>query len=121
MSQRAGMATLLIGTRNSHKLEEIRAILGAEFHYLDLTDFSDSPAISEDADTFAGNAIKKSVCLAKWWAGLCSPRAQPSDSQRFVLSDDSGLEVGVLGGAPGVRSARFAAADSSSADNCSDQ
>src|SRR5438045_1567819 len=115
MSQRAGVSILLIATRNAHKLEEIRAILGAEFHYLDLNDFSYSPKISEDAGTFAGNALKKSVSLAEWWAAVSSSRAPRSSSERFVLADDSGLEVSALGGAPGVRSARFAAADSSSA------
>jgi XTP/dITP diphosphohydrolase len=121
MSQRAGMATLLIGTRNAHKLEEIQAILGGEFDYLDLNVFSHGPTVSEDAGTFAGNAIKKSVCLAEWWTAVCSSRAQLSGSERFVLADDSGLEVSALGGAPGVRSARFAASDSSNADNCSDR
>src|ERR1017187_1438693 len=76
------MTTLLIATRNAHKVGEIRAILGPQFQFLTLNDFPDAPKVTEDADTFAGNAVKKSVELAKWLniqyptsnAGLCSRR-----------------------------------------------
>ncbi len=97
------MKTFLIATRNAHKVGEIRAILGAEFTFLTLNDFPGAPAVVEDADTFAGNATKKSVALATWLAAR---------SERLVvLADDSGLEVDALSGAPGVHSARFAAED----------
>jgi XTP/dITP diphosphohydrolase len=99
------MATILIATRNAHKVSEISAILGKRFKLLTLNDFPDAPKVIEDADTFAGNAGKKAAELAKRLAAK-------SPSPDFVLADDSGLEVDALDGAPGVFSARFAAMDS---------
>jgi XTP/dITP diphosphohydrolase len=105
--------TLIIATRNAHKVEEIRAILGDGFVYQTLNDFPGAPKVIEDASTFAGNATKKAVELAKW---LASTNMQViGDRQAFVLADDSGLEVDALNGAPGVHSARFAALDESEA------
>jgi len=102
------MTTLLIATRNAHKVAEIRAILGAPFQFLTLNDFPGAPKTVEDAEAFAGNATKKAVELANWLsAGSTVQRF--NDSTIFVLADDSGLEVDALNGAPGVHSARFAA------------
>ena len=107
------MMTLLIATRNAHKVGEIQAILGADFDCLTLNDFSAAPVVVEDADTFAGNAAKKAVELAKWIANdQCGMRNAECENF-FVLADDSGLEVDALDGAPGVHSARFAALDKS--------
>jgi XTP/dITP diphosphohydrolase len=108
---------LLLATRNAHKAGEIRAILSGDFRLLTLTDFPDAPKVVEGEKTFAGNATKKAVELAKWLvripnAGLRIPN--------FVLADDSGLEVDALNGAPGVHSARFAAPDSAKSGNTSD-
>lgn len=100
--------SLLIATRNAHKTGEIRAILGGRFRILTLNDFPDAPAVIEDAPTFAGNAAKKAVELAKWLARIVNSEFRIPN---FVLADDSGLEVDVLSGAPGVHSARFAALD----------
>jgi XTP/dITP diphosphohydrolase len=105
--------SLLIATRNAHKTGEIRAILGDRFRLLTLNDFSDTPKVAEDAATFAGNATKKAVELARW---LTDKHSTP----RFVLADDSGLEVDALNGAPGVHSARFAALDSAKSGNTPD-
>ena len=107
------MTTLLIATRNAHKVGEIRAILGAQFQFLTLNDFPDAPKVVEDADTFAGNAAKKAVELAKWLVGIHSTFNIQHSTPNFVLADDSGLEVDALNGAPGVHSARFAALDRS--------
>jgi XTP/dITP diphosphohydrolase len=102
------VTSILIATRNAHKVGEIRAILGGAFHFLTLEDFPGAPKVIEDADTFVGNATKKAVELARWLAaGNAGKQALPD----FVLADDSGLEVDALGGAPGVHSARFAALD----------
>jgi XTP/dITP diphosphohydrolase len=105
------MTTLLIATRNAHKAGEIRAILGARFQLLTLNDFPDAPKVVEDADTFAGNATKKAVELAKWLAPQITNYKLQITNTAFVLADDSGLEVDALNGAPGVHSARFAALD----------
>jgi XTP/dITP diphosphohydrolase len=113
------VTTLFLATRNAHKAGEIRAILGDQFQLLTLNDFPDAPKVVEDADTFAGNATKKSTELARWLASADS-RLAIHDSTIFILADDSGLEVDALNGAPGVRSARFAAIDSEKTENSSD-
>jgi XTP/dITP diphosphohydrolase len=113
------MMTLLIATRNLHKVGEIRAILGEQFRYLTLVDFPDAPQVVEDAPTFAGNAAKKAVALAKWLSREQGLSCQTNGQQVFVLADDSGLEVDALGGAPGVHSARFAVVDPGLAGNSS--
>lgn len=110
--------TLFIATRNDHKVGEIRAILGEQFRYLTLKDFPDAPPVIEDADTFAGNATKKAVELARWFGEV--RRAEHGVQNGFVLADDSGLEVDALGGKPGVHSARFAAMDSGQEGNSKD-
>ena len=112
------VSTLVIATRNAHKVGEIRTILGDSFRYLTLNDFPGSPKVVEDAETFAGNATKKAVELARWLVAE-SPAGQQA-SHMFVLADDSGLEVDALGGAPGVHSARFAALDAGQEGNSKD-
>src|SRR5437868_14983844 len=102
--------TLLIATRNAHKVGEIQSILGEQFRYLTLNDFPNAPKVIEDAPTFAGNATKKAVELANWLTSMRS--VECGVRNLFVLADDSGLEVDALNGAPGVYSARFAALDS---------
>jgi len=87
---------LLIATGNRHKLNEIGAILS--FPHLTLIgqcDLTGGPGVVEDGLTFEANAVKKAVTLARF-------------SSLWTLADDSGLEVGVLGGEPGVWSARYA-------------
>ena len=111
------MTTFIIATRNAHKVEEIRGILGKHFEFRTLRDFPNAPNVVEDAPTFAGNATKKAVELARWLSTL---NPQPSTASQFVLADDSGLEVDALNGAPGVHSARFAALDSGASGNSSD-
>jgi len=112
--------TIVIATRNAHKAGEIRAILGGGSRLLTLNDFSAAPNVIEDATTFAGNATKKAVELARWLADIQSSEFKLQGSKLFVLADDSGLEVDALGGAPGVHSARFAASDSARSGNTPD-
>ena len=118
------MVTLLIATRNAHKVGEIRAILGNGFRYLSLDDFPHPPEVVEDARTFAGNATKKAVALAQWLgqrpnlkSDVTGPVLGAHADRMLVLADDSGLEVDALGGAPGVHSARFAALDTGKPGN----
>lgn len=89
---------LLLATRNAHKTGEVREILGAGFHVEDLTARPDLPEVEETGLTFEENARLKALSAAACYDG-------------WVLADDSGLEVDALGGAPGVRSARFAGDD----------
>jgi XTP/dITP diphosphohydrolase len=110
--------TLILATRNTHKVEEIRSILGSELTFLTLTDFPAAPTVVEDAGTFAGNATKKALELARFIGA--SPRVFEASETVFVLADDSGLEVDALKGAPGVHSARFAALDSAAPVNSAD-
>jgi len=96
---------LLISTRNEHKLREIRAIMkDTDLKMVGLDAFQDAPEVEEDRDTLEGNASKKAEELFHF-TGLPT------------MSDDTGLEVDALGGAPGVRSARFAGEDANAADN----
>ena len=113
------MTTLLIATRNRHKTDEIRAILGAEVQCLTLNDFPGAPPLVEDAATFAGNAARKAEQLAAWLASR-PDLALRFPAGGFVMADDSGLEVDALNGAPGVFSARFAAMDAGAGGNSSD-
>lgn len=116
MNAATAPVTLLLATRNAHKVEEIRTILGDGFRCLTLNDFPGAPEVVEDALTFAGNATKKAVELARWLTDHASRITSPD----FVLADDSGLEVDALNGAPGVHSARFAAMDSGTPGNSRD-
>jgi XTP/dITP diphosphohydrolase len=111
--------TILLATRNEHKIVEIKSILGKSFECLSLKNLPGAPEVTEDAGTFAGNATKKAVLLANWVSGLSS-LPQHITKPAFVLADDSGLEVDALKGAPGVHSARFAALDSGQSGNSSD-
>ena len=107
--------TLLIATRNPHKLDEIHAILGTGFDVLTLKAFPDAPEVVEDADTFAGNATKKATELAKWLAARVTPEYKSKID--YVLADDSGLQVDALNGEPGVHSARFSALETGAKGN----
>jgi XTP/dITP diphosphohydrolase len=95
---------LLIATKNAHKTEEIRAMLGHGLQVEDLTAYPEILSPEETGMTFAENAAIKAVAAAKMFRG-------------FVLADDSGLEVDALGGAPGVISARYAGPSATDAEN----
>ncbi len=89
------MPRLIVATGNSHKTDEIRAILGAEYDISDLGCYPELPEVEETGTTFRENAALKATEISSQVEGL-------------VLSDDSGLEVDALGGEPGVYSARYA-------------
>lgn len=99
------MKRLLIATRNRHKTGEIAAILGNQFQVEDLTSHPAFPDVEETGATFVENAVLKAVAASGYV------------SEPFVLADDSGLEVDALGGAPGVRSARYAGEGASDLQN----
>jgi XTP/dITP diphosphohydrolase len=112
--------TVVLATRNAHKVGELRSLLGDAAECRSLQDWPDAPAVIEDANTFAGNATKKAVQLARWLAAGPAPQAGLPAEGAFVLADDSGLEVDALGGAPGVQSARFAALGTGAVGNSPD-
>ena len=90
------MISLVLATRNRHKVEELSAMLSElPVQILSFHDFPDMPDVVEDGATLTENAIKKASEVASF-TGLPA------------LADDTGLEVDALDGAPGVRSARFA-------------
>ena len=91
---------LYIATHNAHKMREISQILPG------LEVVSDDPeGVEENAPDFAGNALIKVRAIAARHHG------------EWCMADDSGLEVAALGGAPGVRSARYAGEPSNTAAN----
>src|ERR1051325_1883490 len=103
------MIQLVIATRNAHKATEIRTILGEAVHGLTLNDFPGAPITIEDAPTFAGNATKKAVELARWLGTIRPSPLPPGPSPHTLLAEDCGLEVRALAGAPGIFSPRLAA------------
>ncbi|MGV1008103.1 MAG: RdgB/HAM1 family non-canonical purine NTP pyrophosphatase [Dermatophilaceae bacterium] len=93
------MSGLVLATRNDHKVTELRHILadvvdGLGLQVLSATEFPGVPDVVESEVTFEGNARLKAMALV---AATGLP----------VLADDSGLTVDVLGGSPGVFSARW--------------
>ena len=115
MLEKMKIKTIVLATRNAHKTAELSAMLGKTIEVSNLHEFSHAPEIIEDAPTFAGNAAKKAVGLARWLSDSRLAR-----ENWYVLADDSGLEVDALGGAPGVLSARFAGLDTGSKGNSPD-
>lgn len=107
--------TIVLATRNAHKTAELAAMLANKCEVKNLREFPAAAEPVEDAPTFAGNATKKAVSLARWLADSRLAR-----ENWHVLADDSGLEVDALSGAPGVLSARFAALDTGAKGNSHD-
>jgi len=92
--------TLYVATTNAGKLRDFEQIAdesGGRVRFLPLPRLTDIPPPSEDAATFEENAQRKAIAYSLHQAG------------EIVMADDSGLEVDALDGAPGVRSARYAA------------
>lgn len=90
------MRTLVVATKNDKKLHELKRYLKrVKASVVSLKEFRKTPKIVENKDTFKENAAKKALVISRFVKGL-------------AIADDSGLCVNALGGAPGVRSARFA-------------
>ena len=97
---------LVVATQNRGKLDELRALLsGLGVQVLSTQDVTKREiVVVEDGDTFEANAKKKAQTVS-------------AATLMLTIADDSGLEVDVLGGAPGVRSARFAGERATDAEN----
>ncbi len=99
------MSKIVIASRNKNKIEEMKSLvsdLGIEI--LSALDFPNLKEVEEDKPTLEGNALKKARYVHKI-TGLPA------------LSDDTGLEVEALNGAPGVYSARYAGENVTYQDN----
>src|SRR5213595_3554463 len=98
------MQQLIVATHNRNKTREIQQILGPEFEVRDLSAYPKISEIVESGESFEENAKLKAIAVSKKMPGL-------------VIADDSGLEVEVLGGAPGIYSARYAGAEATDKEN----
>lgn len=98
------MHTLVFATNNAHKAREIGQILGPNFEVKTLKDIGCHEDIPETADTLEGNARLKAQFVKDRFGFDC-------------FSEDTGLEVAALGGAPGVHTARYAGEQRNPDDN----
>lgn len=80
---------LLLATGNAHKVEEVQEILGPDFEVV-----AQDPGAEETGSTFEENALIKARALVR-------------ATGQAAVADDSGIEIDHLGGAPGIRSARW--------------
>lgn len=97
--------TLLIATRNEGKTAEFRKLFGKlGYEVENLNDYPDLPEVAETGMTFEENARLKAETISQL-------------TGKMVLADDSGLQVDVLGGLPGVWSARFAGVGATDDEN----
>ena len=94
--------TLVCASANPDKVAEIEAILGELVELRPRP--ADVPDVEEDADTLEGNARLKAAAIA-------------AAAGTAAVADDTGLEVATLGGAPGVRTGRYAGEDATYAEN----
>jgi XTP/dITP diphosphohydrolase len=95
--------SLVLATRNPHKLLEMQRLLEPAGVVVESLP-EDVELPPEDGATFADNALPKALAAAR-------------ATGRAAIADDSGIESTALGGAPGVRSARFAGPDATDEEN----
>lgn len=99
------MATVILGSRNQKKIEEIHTLLAPlGFDVRGVGEFPHVPEVVEDGQTFAENAAKKA-------------RETARILEQWVIAEDSGLRVDALDGRPGVYSARYSGAQATDASN----
>lgn len=96
--------TLYLATQNTHKIEELSALLQGRFSVKSIAALGQVEEIPETGLTISENSKQKAEFIANKYEVIC-------------LSDDSGLEVEALNGEPGVFSARYAGAQRNSVDN----
>jgi XTP/dITP diphosphohydrolase len=98
------MRKIIFASNNKHKAEEIRAVLGSQFDIITLKEAGIEIDIPEPHETLQENAREKSMVIHRLTGLDC-------------FSEDTGLEVDALNGAPGVRSARYAGEHANTNDN----
>jgi len=95
---------LVFATNNINKLKEIQQLLGTSINILSLKELGCLDDIPETGDTLEANALQKAKYIYERYGKNC-------------FADDTGLEVDVLNGAPGVYSARYAGEEKSAEKN----
>jgi len=95
---------LVFATNNRNKIKEVQALLPHSIQIISLEDIGCHEEIPETADTIEGNAILKANYVSEKYGCNC-------------FADDTGLEVELLNGEPGVYSARYAGEQRSDSDN----
>ena len=94
---------IVIATMNVHKAREIKSLIGDRYTVL-TQDYFSIPSVPETGKTFEENALIKANHVAE-------------KTDLLTLADDSGLEVDLLNGEPGIYSARYAGANATDDDN----
>lgn len=95
---------LCFATNNTHKLQEVRQLLGNAFELVSLSEIGCEEELAEDQRTLEGNSLQKAEYVFNTYGVSC-------------FADDTGLEVDALNGEPGVYSARYAGPQRNSEDN----
>ena len=92
------MYTLIFATNNQHKVDEIQSLVGTDFNIIPLNAVGINIDIPEPHDSLQENAYEKAITIY-------------NISNQNCFSEDTGLEIIALNGAPGVKSARYAGDD----------
>lgn len=96
---------IVFASGNEGKVREIHEMLeGMDIELVSLKAYPAAPEIKEDGKTFQENALKKARIISEF-------------TGETVLADDSGLQVDILGGEPGIYSARYAGENATDDDN----
>lgn len=99
------MKEIIIATKNPGKIREIEALLNIEdIKWLTYKEVGAWPDLKEVGATYEENTLQKARAVSQW-------------SGKRILADDSGLEVEILGGRPGILSSRFAGDEEDAAKN----
>ena len=98
------MHTLIFATNNRNKVAEIQSLVGANFTIIPLKEAGIDIDIPEPHDQLEANALEKAMTIFNMTKQNC-------------FSEDTGLEIEGLGGAPGVKSARYAGENSNAQAN----
>lgn len=101
------MKSLVLATNNTHKIKEFKGLFkSSAFNIIVPKKNEEMPKVKETGSTFHNNAFLKAKAFS-----------DKLKNKYWVLSDDSGLEVDILNGEPGVLSARYAGENASDQDN----
>lgn len=103
------MKTLIIASKNQHKIEELQTMLASlDFKIIGVNQFPDYDAPEETGSTFIENAQIKAKAIQKYLSLEKISHLGLSGQEIYILADDSGLECDDLKGAPGIYSSRYA-------------